>query len=207
MAGIKHDQDKLRYDLVPLDALEEVIKVLGYGANKKGERNWEEGIEYSRLYAATQRHLSQWFQFRVERDFESDLPHLAHAACNLLFLLAYEVRGRVVEGIDNRPSTYLPYSTDWAYYLDQASRLLNARADLEKEANQRSHDRWLLEQAKKICVPATPTSEPGEERVGEWDEWTSEMMAEPLQSLETLEQSQSPLDSHSSCESSDAPPD
>lgn len=34
MAGIKYDQGKLRYDLLPWSAVAEVVKVLGYGAAK-----------------------------------------------------------------------------------------------------------------------------------------------------------------------------
>lgn len=106
--GSKDDSNKLRYDLLPYDALEEVIKIFMFGAARRGERNWEKGIAYSRIFSAAQRHLSCWFQKREQLDSESHLPHLAHAACNILFLLAYELRQ--IPGLDDRPETSTPIS-------------------------------------------------------------------------------------------------
>ncbi len=41
MAGIKHDQHKIRTDLVPFDAVMETAKVLTFGAIKYAARNGE----------------------------------------------------------------------------------------------------------------------------------------------------------------------
>jgi len=101
MSGTKHDSGKLRWDLLPWDAAEEVVKILTFGAKKYDDRNWEKGISYSRLFAALQRHLTAWFQYRIERDTESGLHHLAHAACCLMFLLALSIRQR--NDLDDRP--------------------------------------------------------------------------------------------------------
>ena len=49
--GLKHDQGKLRFDLIPPEALIELAKVLTYGASKYNDRNWEFGMAYGRLYA------------------------------------------------------------------------------------------------------------------------------------------------------------
>ncbi|NLA84833.1 MAG: hypothetical protein GX854_09995 [Clostridiales bacterium] len=38
--GIKYDSEKLRYDLFPVEALEEITKVLTYGAAKYSPDNW-----------------------------------------------------------------------------------------------------------------------------------------------------------------------
>lgn len=99
--AIKHDSDKLRFDLLPWDAITETVKVLNYGAKKYEDRNWEKGMNYSRLYAALQRHMTVWYQNREEIDPESGLRHLAHAMCCLLFLLAFELR-KMVQW-DDRP--------------------------------------------------------------------------------------------------------
>lgn len=89
--GAKFDQGKLRWDLVPPE-FEEVVKVLTFGAQKYADRNWENGISYGRLFAATMRHL--WEFVKGNRtDPETGLHHLAHAACDVLFLLTYERRG------------------------------------------------------------------------------------------------------------------
>ncbi len=100
LEGVKHDTGKLRFDLLPLDALREVVKVLMFGANKYGDRNWESGIIASRLWAAAMRHLVAWWEGE-NYDAESGLSHLAHACCCTLFLLALKVRG--VHDVDDRP--------------------------------------------------------------------------------------------------------
>jgi hypothetical protein len=103
--GIKHDQAKLPWHLLPYDAIEQVVKVLNFGANKYEDRNWEQGIAYSRLFAASQRHLTSWFQNREDLDPESNLNHLAHAACCVLFALALELRDSTKPELDDRPRT------------------------------------------------------------------------------------------------------
>lgn len=91
MSAKKHDVGKSRLDLVPMDAMLAVGKVLTFGASKYGDRNWERGLDYGRLYGATLRHLAE-FSLGHERDPESGELHLAHAACSLLMLLATALR-------------------------------------------------------------------------------------------------------------------
>lgn len=90
-SGIKHDKEKPRLDLLPYDALLRIGDVLTYGAAKYAPRNWESGMDWGRLSAAAQRHIASW-QCGQDDDEESGLPHLAHAVCCLLFLLAYSIR-------------------------------------------------------------------------------------------------------------------
>lgn len=87
--GIKHDQDKFRYDLVNPSAHASFVSVLTYGAKKYGDRNWEKGIDYNRLIAATYRHIES-FRLGEKRDPESNNHHIAHAMANLHFILAFE---------------------------------------------------------------------------------------------------------------------
>ena len=100
-AGLKYDSGKVRWGLLPYDALEQVAEILTFGATKYDARNWKNGIHYERLYSATQRHLKEGFQERKEKDEESGKSPLAHAICDLLFLLSYEVRG--MNEWDDRP--------------------------------------------------------------------------------------------------------
>lgn len=97
--GKKFDQEKPRLDLLPVDPLEEVAKVLTLGAKKYSERNWEEGILWGRCYAAALRHLFSWHRGETQ-DPETGLNHLAHAACNILFLLEFS---KTHPELDNRP--------------------------------------------------------------------------------------------------------
>lgn len=104
--GIKHDQGKLPWELLPYDALREVVKVLRFGSSKYQARNWEKGFDYSRPLGAAMRHLfgddnhKGWWH-GDEVDMETKTSHLTNAVCELLFLLAFEVRR--MKGLDNRP--------------------------------------------------------------------------------------------------------
>ena len=92
LAGVKLDSGKARWDLLPWAALEQAVAVLTHGARKYPEPdNWRRVPDGPRRYlAATLRHLSA--HARGERlDAESGLPHLAHAAVDVLFLLALEL--------------------------------------------------------------------------------------------------------------------
>ena len=96
--AVKHDESKPRFDLIPPNAMYEIADIYTYGANKYGDRNWEKGMSWSRLYAAVQRHLNACHAGQ-ELDEESTRAHLAHAATNLIFLLEY---ARTHEEFDDR---------------------------------------------------------------------------------------------------------
>ena len=99
----KHDDDgKRRYDLIPIKALREEADVWGYGAKKYGQKNWEQGIHWSRLFASTLRHLYKWWG-GTDRDEESGLLHLAHARCCLGMLLGLSG----LTSLDDRPKPVL----------------------------------------------------------------------------------------------------
>ena len=87
--GKKHDNQKLRYDLISPVALEELVKVYTYGSNLYGDRNWEQGIKYSRIFAAIMRHLWAWWSGE-DKDKESGLNHVAHACWGCMALLHYQ---------------------------------------------------------------------------------------------------------------------
>ena len=86
--GRKDDIGKLRFDLIPVESLLEVVKVYTFGARKYQDRNWEKGIRYSRVFAAINRHL--WAFWNGENaDNETGFSHLAHAAWGCLALIHY----------------------------------------------------------------------------------------------------------------------
>ncbi len=101
-SGRKDDGGKAPWHLFMWDAGLEVVRVLAFGATKYTPRNWERGIAYSRLHAAANRHLNdEWWQRGVNVDAESRCRTLGHAACCVLMLLAYELRG--LASFDDRP--------------------------------------------------------------------------------------------------------
>ena len=85
--GRKFDSDKLRCDLLPFAELEEVVDVLTYGANKYADNNWQVVPEAKNRYlSALLRHIFAYARGE-ENDPESNKSHLAHACCNVLFLM------------------------------------------------------------------------------------------------------------------------
>lgn len=92
MKGTKHDEGKLRWDLVPWDAFEEVVRVYTHGADKYGDNNWM-GLEdaENRYFAALMRHLVAW-RNGENIDPDSGLKHLAQVAWNALALLWFTDR-------------------------------------------------------------------------------------------------------------------
>ncbi|UTO27815.1 dATP/dGTP diphosphohydrolase domain-containing protein [Bartonella harrusi] len=87
----KNDIGKPRVDLIPPLTLLDIGRVLEFGANKYSANNWRHGMNWSRLYGAASRHLLTWFGGE-DKDVESGLSHLAHAACCLLFLMECEAK-------------------------------------------------------------------------------------------------------------------
>lgn len=90
ISGIKFDQEKDRWDLLPFGPLRDVVRVLTFGARKYEVDNWKKIEDARRRYlAAAMRHLVAW-EAREQIDADSGLPHLAHAACCLLFLMWFD---------------------------------------------------------------------------------------------------------------------
>lgn len=83
--GLKYDEEKLRYELIPVEPIEGLAKILTFGAKKYKAHNWKHVRPIYRYYGALLRHLElvrkgEWL------DAESGLPHLHHALCNVVFL-------------------------------------------------------------------------------------------------------------------------
>ena len=86
--GLKADAEKDQWNLLPLAPIEQVVKVLTYGANKYAPENWR-NVESERYVAALFRHIVAWRKGE-KFDEETSLHHLAHAICNLIFLMELE---------------------------------------------------------------------------------------------------------------------
>lgn len=102
MIGRKNDNGKRQWHLLPIEPINEIIKVLEFGAKKYEPDNWK-FVENRKIryFNAAMRHLTLWQQGYIndgdesgnekeeliEKMDKSGLNHLAHAACCLLFLL------------------------------------------------------------------------------------------------------------------------
>lgn len=89
LEAIKRDQEKNPLGLISPVALAKVGQVMRFGAEKYDTHNWRKGFEWQRLIDAALRHINA-FNMGLDRDPESGLSHIAHAACMLMFLLEHE---------------------------------------------------------------------------------------------------------------------
>lgn len=86
--AVKHDEGKLRMDLIAPEMLTSMAEVLTMGAEKYGDKNWELGLDKDRLYAAAMRHLCCWRAGQA-LDSESGIHHAKHALVNLGMLCTF----------------------------------------------------------------------------------------------------------------------
>lgn len=85
--GKKFDNDKPRWSLVPQGVMDEVIRVLEFGARKYAPDNWKHVVDgETRYYDAAMRHIDAWWKGE-QTDPETGKNHLAHAVCCLMFLM------------------------------------------------------------------------------------------------------------------------
>ena len=90
--GRKFDQGKDRWDLIPLEVIEEAVKVLTFGAEKYEPNNWQKIPDFeNRYFASMMRHIVA-HKKGEKIDPKSSLKHLAHASCCLMFLLWKELQ-------------------------------------------------------------------------------------------------------------------
>lgn len=90
LTGVKYDNNKPDVSLLPPEALLEIAKVFDFGKGKYSAHNWRGGFVWTRISSAVLRHIYAWLKGE-DKDPESGLSHLAHAACGLMFLLTFEV--------------------------------------------------------------------------------------------------------------------
>jgi hypothetical protein len=90
--GIKLDKGKPRWDLLPMQALRPVVRILTKALDKyPAPHNWQHVENHNRYWSALFRHLDQYYDGE-QYDTETGESHLAHAICNLLFLLWFEIK-------------------------------------------------------------------------------------------------------------------
>ena len=80
----KADAGKDRWDLLPMNQIQKVVKVLTDGAEKYGDNGWRK-VEPERFFAAMMRHIYSW-RYEQKKDKESGMNHMIHVICNAIFL-------------------------------------------------------------------------------------------------------------------------
>lgn len=90
--GIKNDykDHKLRWDLLPLQEIEDIVRVYTAGADKYGDNNWQNlDNGYQRYKAALLRHLLE-YEKGNRTDEDTGCLHLAQVAWNAIAMLYYD---------------------------------------------------------------------------------------------------------------------
>lgn len=98
VTGGEKGQKLERYDLIPVQALAEVARVYGKGAQKYAERNWERSYAWSLSYGAMLRHANQ-FWGGESTDAESQRQHLGAVIFHAMALMEFD---RLGIGTDDR---------------------------------------------------------------------------------------------------------
>lgn len=99
--GLKYDEGKLPWNLIPPESIEQILEILDFGQRKYAAWNWAKGISYSRVFSATMRHLWAWYRGE-ENDPETSKSHLAHAAACIVFLLYFTKYRESYKNFDDR---------------------------------------------------------------------------------------------------------
>jgi len=83
--GLRFNEGKLKWSLVSWKALEPMVRVLMFGAEKYDDHNWKKGLKYTEVCESLQRHLNA-FSEGADNDEESKISHVGHIMCNAMFL-------------------------------------------------------------------------------------------------------------------------
>lgn len=102
--GLRFNEGKRRFDLIPPDAMAALADLFTIGARKYAERNWERGMAYSKVIASLDRHWND-FKAGIDRDPETGCLHITHVVWNAMALLTFKLRGI---GVDDRQKVPMP---------------------------------------------------------------------------------------------------
>ncbi len=83
--GATRNHIDTRMSLIPMSALMELGRVMAKGAEDHGEDNWRGGIPERVILDHALRHIA------LHCEGDTTEPHLAHAACNLLMAIHFQL--------------------------------------------------------------------------------------------------------------------
>ncbi len=101
--GVKYDDGKPRFDLIPPEVMFGMAELYRLGAKKYADRNWEKGLLFMRTFAAMQRHAWAW---AMGQDYAPDdgQHHMLSVAWCAFVIFTFFIRGQD-EPLDDRPVT------------------------------------------------------------------------------------------------------
>ncbi len=81
----RYNKGKIKWSLVDFESLEDMVRVLEFGAKKYAPNNWKKGLHTTEIIDSLLRHLFA-YQRGEENDQESGISHIGHVLCNAMFL-------------------------------------------------------------------------------------------------------------------------
>ena len=162
MEGKKNDflDKKLRWDLLPLEEIEDIVKVYTAGSIKYGDNNWQ-NLEngYQRYKAAMLRHLLEYEKGNTI-DKDTGCHHLAQVAWNaiaMLWISKHTFRKATVEdlskALDERIEEKINSCNDILDKIQLSSKEeLDRRAEFDTIDNLKKEiHRSIIELSKKLA--------------------------------------------------------
>lgn len=150
MESIKNDQkdDKLRWDLLPLEEIEDIVRVYHAGAKKYGPNRWQHLPDgYNRYKAAMMRHLVE-YEKGDQIDSDTGCLHLAQVAWNAIAMLYLSKRGegcnqKKVEDVscpeeNEKHENHSPYDIYGNANLDDWLKLIHKYQTTKKDEEART---------------------------------------------------------------------
>lgn len=124
---------KLRWDLLPLAEIEDIVRVYTEGAKKYADNSWQDIPDgFNRYFAASQRHIMEYMKGE-KFDKETGCYHLACAAWNIIAMLYYDKHGKGKDMSKNKTFKF----------IEEASIVHGNRYDYSKSIYN-GHDRKLI---------------------------------------------------------------
>ena len=116
--AVRYDFMKLRWDLLPTDAIEKIIEIYTHGSIKYNDHNWRKGFHWSRCIGSLMRHLNA-FNNGEDIDEDSGALHLSQVAWNAITLLWFQLYQK---GTDDRVITF-----------DNPELMIQCKEDIQKQ--------------------------------------------------------------------------
>lgn len=84
--AMRSNAGKLQWSLVDFESLEDLVRVLEFGAEKYERDNWKKGLPVTKIYDSLMRHIIAFFNKIEDVDPESGVNHIGHMMANVMFL-------------------------------------------------------------------------------------------------------------------------
>ena len=116
--AVRYDFMKLRWDLLPTDAIEKIVEIYTHGSIKYSSNNWRAGFSWRRCIGSLMRHLNA-FNNGEDIDEDSGALHLSQVAWNAITLLWFQLYDK---GTDDRVITF-----------DNPELMITCKEDIQKQ--------------------------------------------------------------------------